>query len=319
MAFVGIKHLTPTFRQGALLARVSRMWDFRGGKDAQDIQHVDLVLIDPEGTAIYAEIGAANVETKKPLLVEGDIHVFRRFRVTESKPTYRPVESRYMVNITHLTLIDKCPDRAPDVPLYTYRLTKFLDLPSLFGEDKDFIEIGDAESVTFRYQPEPTRRRIITLRDFKYKPCYFATDGSTEVELVFFDEAGRRLIGKDVKQLIRTASNFGSIPSDIAAQIGQRYDLTVNVTNKAFLSCDYSYEVKWINHAYGREPRVPAIQTETSNEIATAARNVFEAGMSSTGDHVQNQKSQELPLGELDSPLNQPLQVFFLISQTIQT
>lgn len=52
MSFTPIKELTTYFRFGSILARVSRMWDFRGGKDTGELQHVDLVFVDQEVYAV---------------------------------------------------------------------------------------------------------------------------------------------------------------------------------------------------------------------------------------------------------------------------
>ncbi|XP_062210360.1 uncharacterized protein LOC133911879 isoform X6 [Phragmites australis] len=167
-----LKDINPQGRHWSICTRVSRMWDYRGGTDDGQIRHVDLVLVDAEGTAMYAEIAADNIETKKSLLAEGKIYTFRRFRVLKSKTTYRPVESEFMIDITCHTLIEENHDAPVDFPLYTYSLTNFVDLPMLVGETKHFIdvigmitEISELATIQLQNQQRPTLRRTITLKD----------------------------------------------------------------------------------------------------------------------------------------------------------
>lgn len=65
-----LKDINPQGRHWVISTRVSRMWDYRGGTDDGQIRHVDLVLLDAEGTPMYAEIRHDNIESKKPLLAE---------------------------------------------------------------------------------------------------------------------------------------------------------------------------------------------------------------------------------------------------------
>ncbi|KAK3142067.1 hypothetical protein QOZ80_4BG0341770 [Eleusine coracana subsp. coracana] len=118
----------------------------------------------------------------------------------------------------------------------------------------------------------------------KYKLCYFVTDGRAEIEVVFFDEMGRRLLGKDVRQLIRASRNSGPVPSDIAAQVGQRYQLTINVTSRAFQSSNYSYEVRRIDCAYGRQPVIPAI--DLPEQPVVPALHLVEHHVDTTGQSI---------------------------------
>ncbi|KAL6662326.1 hypothetical protein ACP70R_000185 [Stipagrostis hirtigluma subsp. patula] len=167
-----LKDLALRGRNGTVCARVSRMWDYRGGTDDGDILHVDLVLVDSEGSAMYAEIGADDVEDKKPLLTEGKAYIFQRFMVANAKSTFRPVESKYMIKITCHTLIKEVENPLPPIPLHVYKLTKFADLPGFIGENKRFLdvlglitEVSELEVVNFVSPRPSTVRWAITLRD----------------------------------------------------------------------------------------------------------------------------------------------------------
>ncbi|XP_062202439.1 replication factor A protein 1-like isoform X3 [Phragmites australis] len=167
-----MKDINPRGRHWVICTRVSRMWDYRGGTDDGQIRHVDLVLLDAEGTPMYAEIGPNNIESKKPLFAEGKVYTLKRFRVIKSKPVYRPVESEFMIEITCHTLIKEKHDFPTDFPIYAYNLTKFADLPMLVGENKCFIdvigiitEISELTTIQLQNQTRATSRRTIILRD----------------------------------------------------------------------------------------------------------------------------------------------------------
>ncbi|XP_062182703.1 replication protein A 70 kDa DNA-binding subunit C-like isoform X4 [Phragmites australis] len=167
-----LRDMHPRSRHWVVCTRVSRMWEYRGGTDDGDVRHIDLVLLDAEGTAMYAEIGSDNIKHKKSLLSEGNVYTLQRFRVLNSKRSYKPVSSEFMIEITCHTLIEETSEYQPTIPLYTYNLTKFPDLPALIGETKHFVdviglitEVADATSVQLSNHTRPTSRRAITLRD----------------------------------------------------------------------------------------------------------------------------------------------------------
>ncbi|XP_062182088.1 uncharacterized protein LOC133886386 [Phragmites australis] len=172
MSISMLKDIHPRGRHWTVCTRLSRMWDYRGGTDDGDVRHVDLVLLDAEGTAMYAQIGSNNVKDKQPLFAEGKVYMLKRFRVLKSKPSYWPVDNEFMIEITCHTLIEEKHDFESDFPMYTYNLTKFPDLPSLVGETKCFVdiiglitEVADTTTVQLHNQSRATVRRAITLRD----------------------------------------------------------------------------------------------------------------------------------------------------------
>lgn len=48
MGDIKLKNLNKRFRDGSILVRASRVWEFRGGTDEGDLQHIDIVFIDSE-------------------------------------------------------------------------------------------------------------------------------------------------------------------------------------------------------------------------------------------------------------------------------
>ncbi|XP_062188525.1 replication protein A 70 kDa DNA-binding subunit C-like isoform X3 [Phragmites australis] len=165
MSISMLKDIHSRGRHWTVCTRLSRMWDYRGGTDDGDVRHVDLVLLDAEGTAMYAQIGSDNVKDKQPLFAEGKVYMLKRFRVLKSKPSYRPVDNEFMIEITCHTLIEEKHDFQSDFPMYTYNLTKFPDLPSLVDIIGLITEVADTTTVQLHNQSRATVRRAITLRD----------------------------------------------------------------------------------------------------------------------------------------------------------
>ena len=46
MVFTSLQHLNPYDRNDVIQVKVSRKWEFRGGKDNGPLQHIDMVLAD---------------------------------------------------------------------------------------------------------------------------------------------------------------------------------------------------------------------------------------------------------------------------------
>ena len=67
---------------------------------------------------MYGEIPAQEVDTKSPLIEEGGIYVISRFRVSNAKSGYRPVDARYMIEFTLHTTVSPARNHMPDFPRY---------------------------------------------------------------------------------------------------------------------------------------------------------------------------------------------------------
>lgn len=65
--------------------------------------------------------------------------MLKRFMVGLAKAKFKAVDSKFMINITHHTTIEKYSGPLVDIPLCVYRLRGLSDVSSLVGEDKFFI------------------------------------------------------------------------------------------------------------------------------------------------------------------------------------
>ncbi|KAL6633538.1 hypothetical protein ACP70R_026209 [Stipagrostis hirtigluma subsp. patula] len=155
-----------------ICVRVSRMWEYRGGTDDGPIQHLDLVLIDSEGNAMYAEVPASEVESKQPLLQEGGVYVMSRFRVSNAKSFYRPVDMRYMIEFTCYTRIVPASDVPSGFPTMVYNLVPLPQLTGYRGDNRRFLDaigvvtrVSESGLVQLSNQPGPTQCRDVIIRD----------------------------------------------------------------------------------------------------------------------------------------------------------
>lgn len=71
---------------------------------------------------------------------------------------------------------------------------------------------------------------------------------------------GRLLVNRDIGSLIRNTPRPGDTPPQIASLVSHKFQLTVNITSRAFQRAEYSYQVKSIDRVYGRQGRIPQIQ-----------------------------------------------------------
>ncbi|TVU24055.1 hypothetical protein EJB05_26449 [Eragrostis curvula] len=147
----------------------------------------------------------------------------------------------------------------PEVPPLLKRYEKTSD-------PVERVPVANAAPVADHDPVEPEEITISEMRklipyEFPVQICYFVIDGTAETEVIFFGDVGRRLIGKEVRMLMGTRRKDDSIPAEIAAQVGQKFQLTINVTERAFMGKPYSYDVKRTDHSFGRQLEIPRLHT----------------------------------------------------------
>ncbi|CAD6257799.1 unnamed protein product [Miscanthus lutarioriparius] len=175
MAFSMLPTLRPNDWRAVICVRVCRKWEYRGGTDDGPVQHVDLVLLDEQGNSLYGEIPGPEVHAKSPLIDEGGIYVIDRFRVSNAKAAYRPIDAPYMVEFTLHTTVSAARSGMPDFPKYAYKITPIDGLAVHSGDTKNFhdtigtlVEVSDIHTVHLPNKPAPTLSRHIVLRDLSY-------------------------------------------------------------------------------------------------------------------------------------------------------
>ncbi|XP_045088624.1 uncharacterized protein [Aegilops tauschii subsp. strangulata] len=143
---------------------VSRMWHYRGGTDEGAIMHTDIVVLDKEGTHMYGRIPTEPAISLQDVLQEGSVYIMKRFMCKPSKPTYRVVDSPFMMQFTRFTTVDPVVDDEEDFPYCTYSLMSFSDIPipDVIGR---IIAVTDIVVVHSQHQAGPSDTRTVVLQD----------------------------------------------------------------------------------------------------------------------------------------------------------
>ncbi|KAL6596970.1 hypothetical protein ACP70R_047104 [Stipagrostis hirtigluma subsp. patula] len=172
MTFDLLPTLHPRSKHWTICVRVSRMWEYRGGTDDGPIQHLDLVLVDSEGNAMYAEVPASEVESKQPLLQERGVYVMSHFRVSNAKSFYRPVDMCHMIEFTCYTKIVPVREVPSGFPTMVYNLVPLPKLTGYRDNNRKFLDaigvvtrVSESALIQLPNQPGPTQCRDVVIRD----------------------------------------------------------------------------------------------------------------------------------------------------------
>ncbi|CAN6240492.1 unnamed protein product [Urochloa humidicola] len=136
-----LSNLRPKDRQSTICVRVIRKWEFHGKNENDPIQHIDLVVADEKGNAMYAEIPAAYVEKHNDKLQENGTYTIKYFKVANLKSSFRPVHAPYMLEFIHWTEIKPAINPPETFPRYVYRLTEFDQLFERIGDNTYFLDV----------------------------------------------------------------------------------------------------------------------------------------------------------------------------------
>ncbi|KAG2651375.1 replication protein A 70 kDa DNA-binding subunit B-like isoform X1 [Panicum virgatum] len=171
MSYSPLVSLTPKDRLKTIFVRVIRKWEFRGINDDGPLQHIDLILADTQGSAIYAEIPPTEAEKHGRIIQPCQNYIMSRFRICNAKDYYKSVQAPYMLELTCHTRVSHTEEPG-SFPNYVYNLTPFSELQQFVGDRKKFhdvlgilIEAAEPEWISFSNQPKPNLRRNILLRD----------------------------------------------------------------------------------------------------------------------------------------------------------
>ncbi|AQK43882.1 hypothetical protein ZEAMMB73_Zm00001d025507 [Zea mays] len=175
MEYTLLPDLAPHKIHAKIQVHVSRKWLFRGATDSGPLQHVDMVLSDREGNAIYAEIPGNLAEQKATNIEEGGVYDINRFRVCAAKTVFKIVDGDKMIQFTFHTIV-KCATSPPTTfPLYVYRLTSFDLIEPHVQTTNNFVdvlgvitEIHELTPVHVRSQLTPTVTRTIIIEDLRW-------------------------------------------------------------------------------------------------------------------------------------------------------
>uniref|UniRef100_A0ACD5XK49 Uncharacterized protein n=1 Tax=Avena sativa TaxID=4498 RepID=A0ACD5XK49_AVESA len=189
MAYNRLSEIHKDGNRWTICVLVSRMWHYRGGTDDGPIKHTDLVLLDCEGTHMYGQIPPVPAEKLKDVLQEGKVFVITKFLCTPSRPTFRPVESPFMVQFTRYTEVQEKPGLEDGFPFCTYSLTAFTDLPAPATRPARFVDVigkisnvSDVIPIQSMYQTTASNTRTVMLTDLQGNDMKLVLWGDRAVE-----------------------------------------------------------------------------------------------------------------------------------------
>jgi len=82
--------------------------------------------------------------------------------------------------------------------------------------------------------------------------------------MICFGDVARRIIGKSVQQLLKTATNSTTYPPEVARIVSLRFTFAVALTQQSYYRHQKTYQVVSVVTAYGRQP-VAAAPVESQN------------------------------------------------------
>ncbi|WVZ61410.1 hypothetical protein U9M48_011289 [Paspalum notatum var. saurae] len=141
MDITPLSQLRPGTYTYVIIVRVSRVWEFHGRNDDEPIRHLDLVVIDQQGTAMYAEVPPDALSKLQPQLKEGKILKMRKISIDKAKPTFKPVHGLHMIRLHDRTILEDVHPEPKGFPKYAYFLTPFMQLPQLEQNKEYFIDV----------------------------------------------------------------------------------------------------------------------------------------------------------------------------------
>ncbi|CAI0390398.1 unnamed protein product [Linum tenue] len=99
-----LKDLSTNSRKWIIQTRVSQKW-IATNCNTGKLLHMDLVLIDSEGSDIWAMIPPFLIPKFESTLKEQEVYEIRHFKVALTKNTFRPVPNRLMLEFHSATLV----------------------------------------------------------------------------------------------------------------------------------------------------------------------------------------------------------------------
>ncbi|NP_001142593.2 uncharacterized protein LOC100274860 [Zea mays] len=177
MEYTLLTDLEPHKKHATIQVCITRKWLFRGANDNAPLQHVDMILSDQKGNAIYAEIPANLANQKAPDIEEGRIYNISRFRVCAAKNGFKVVDGDKMIQFTFYTIVKRVIDPPTVFPKYIYRLTPFDQIESNIQTKPNFldvlgviIQVHELTPIHIQSQLNPVLTRSIIIEDLSNTP-----------------------------------------------------------------------------------------------------------------------------------------------------
>jgi hypothetical protein len=87
----------------------------------------------------------------------------------------------------------------------------------------------------------------------RYKLTFYATDGTAEAEIFYFDTIAKQIVGKPCQVLLKTLDASRSTLSDLRAIIRLKFTFAINININSYYSKQRVLNVNSVIQAHGRE------------------------------------------------------------------
>lgn len=175
---------------------------------------MDFVRVDEEGKSIYAEVPGRDADRIKGVVKEGDLYDVSKFIVAPVKAAYRPFVSKYMIEFTPWTKVDRVENVPELFPRFVYNLLPLSELSSCVGSQLYFTDVlamiagvSKLGSVHLASSASDTATRSIALKDLSGYEMKLVLWGDRVVDLeadsVFDIEQEHHVVGIFVGLLVK--------------------------------------------------------------------------------------------------------------------
>jgi replication factor A1 len=140
-----------------------------------------------------------------------------------------------------------------------------------------------------------------------------ALDGTDEAEMICFGDIARRIIGKPVQQVLRTATSSNAYPGDITRLVSLRFTFAVTLTQQSYYRAQKSYQVTSVVTSHGQQVAIPEV-----------ARNGGDGGGSPVGSDdtlsgdaanaTEQRSPASVPTAGLASPVPAAVSSFYMFT-----
>ncbi|CAL1412013.1 unnamed protein product [Linum trigynum] len=147
-----LKDLSTHSRKWIIQCCVSRKW-IATNCNTGKVLHLDMVLIDSEGSDIWAMVPPLLIPKFESSLIEQEVYEIRHFKVAMTKNTFRPVPNRLMIEFDAATLVQHIKTVSPILPYKFYFLNHAAMMKRLYDKKNLSDAVGqliDHSSLTSR-------------------------------------------------------------------------------------------------------------------------------------------------------------------------
>ncbi|WVZ90934.1 hypothetical protein U9M48_037184 [Paspalum notatum var. saurae] len=265
MDITPLSQLRPGIYSYVIIVRVSRIWKFHGRNDDEPIKHLDLVVIDQQGTAMYAEVPDDAISVLQPHLKEGKILKMRKISIGRVKPSFKPVRGLHMIRLNDKTILEDVHPEPKDIPKYTFFLTPFMQLPQLERNTEYFIDVIGRITALSDATPISTNAGIVRMKRLIH---LMDLSGNT-VEVSLWGSRADEFSGQQVYEASKTNHVIAIFVGTLVKTLnGSRPFLIGTAACRWYINIPEILEIKAFYTSIGQESQpIQKISLENANEV----------------------------------------------------